>query len=107
MRFTFSLFPLRIGPRQELPAKAVIKKKAHALTVLTVAWVGVSIFAFVAYRVGKEDGDASWVSAAIWAWRAHAFFALLALLFWLVETPSEVSYVKELVEDEEAEPREL
>jgi hypothetical protein len=86
--------------RQDLPEKAVIRKKAHALTVLTVAWFGVSGFAYFAYEFGREDGDSSWVSAAIWVWRAHAFFALVALLFWLFEKPSEVRYVKEPADHE-------
>ena len=101
MRFTFSLFPLRLSLRQDLPEKAVIRKKAHALTILTVGWIGVSAFAYFAYKFGKEDGDSSWVSAAIWVWRAHAVFALVTLLFWLIEKPSEVRYVREPAEDEE------
>jgi hypothetical protein len=100
VRFTFSLFPLRLKLRQDLPEKAVIRKKAHALTVLTGAWIGVSAFAYFGYKSGKEDGDSSWVSAAIWVWRAHAVFALMALLFWLIEKPSEVRYIKEPADHE-------
>lgn len=88
MRFT-------IFPPQILPATAVIKKKAHALTVLTVAWLGASAFAVVAYKVGKEDRDAMWISAALWTWRAHGFFTVLALCFWIFERPSEVRYIPE------------
>lgn len=94
----FSIFP-----RQNLPEKAVIKKRAHALSVLTVAWLGPSIFAIVAYYVGKEDNDAQWVAAAIWTWRLHGVWAALALVFWLFETPSEVRYVREEWDDDETD----
>ena len=92
----FTLFP-----PQNLPEKAVIKKKAHALTVLTLAWFGLSAFAVVTYKVGKEDHDAMWISAALWTWRAHVVFAVVALCFWVFEQSSEVRYVREQIKEEE------
>jgi hypothetical protein len=101
-RFEIKFLPRpRLIIRQDLPEKAVIRKRAHALTVLAVAWIGVSIFAVVAYKVGKEDADETWVMAAIWAWRIHASIVVAALLFWMFEVPSEVRYVKEEVDDED------
>ena len=102
MRFTFSLFPPRISLRQDLPENATIKKTAHALTILAAAWIGVSVFAIVAYKVGKEDSDPSWVSAAIWAWRIHAAIIALAIVFWVCEKPSEVRYLADPKQDEDA-----
>ena len=80
---------------QNLPPKAVIKKTAHAFTMLVLAWIGLSIFAVFAYKYGKEDSDSNWIAAAIWIWRLHGIFALLAILFWIVEKPTQVAYVKE------------
>jgi hypothetical protein len=88
--------------RQDLPAKVVIKKNAHAMTMMAVAWIGISVFAVVAFRAGKEDANPGWVSAAIWAWRLHALIAVAALVLWVFEKPSEVRYVKEESPDEEA-----
>jgi len=86
---------------QNLPPKAVIKKTAHALTTLVLAWIGMSIFAFFAYKYGKEDSDQTWITAAIWIWRLHGIFALLAIWFWIVEKPTEVAYLKEETENED------
>ena len=96
VRFEFKFSPRpRLIIRQDLPEKAVIKKNAHALTVLATAWVGVSIFAVVAYKVGKEDSEQTWVMAAIWAWRIHVAIVALAIVTWFFEKPSEVRYPKE------------
>jgi uncharacterized membrane protein len=96
-RFEIRLLPRpRLLLRQNLPEKARIKKVAHALTVLVVAWSGVSIFALVAYFVGKQDGDSQWTNAAIWIWRLHALIAALALGCWIFEKPSEVRYCRKV-----------
>jgi hypothetical protein len=87
--------------RQDLSEKVIIKKIAHALTVLAVAWVGVSVFAMVAYKTGKEDADLSWVAGAIWAWRIHALIVLLAISFWIFEKPSGVRYIEEDPKDKD------
>ncbi len=100
-RFEFRLFPRpRLSLRQNLSKKARIKKVAHALTVLAVAWSGVSGFALVAYFVGKEDGNAQWTDAATWIWWFHAVFGVLALGCWIYEKPSEARYVQEDWNDE-------
>jgi hypothetical protein len=87
---------------QDLPGKAVIKKWAHVFTVFSVAWIGVSVLAAVAYWYGSEDGDRVWIKAALWAWRIHAVAVLLTALTWIIERPSELRYLKETDYDETA-----
>ena len=67
--------------------RRLVKKKAHAFTVLSVAWSIFSLLAFVACR-GSSDAS-SWIAASL-VWVAHIVFLGIAAWFWLREKKTEI-----------------
>ena len=62
--------------------RRLVKKKAHAFTVLSVAWSIFSLSAFVACRVSRDAS--SWIAASL-VWLAHIVFVGSAAWFWIRE----------------------
>jgi hypothetical protein len=95
------LEPQALGTNPLEPGWRLIKKWAHAFTMLCVAWIGPDIFAAVAYYYGSQDSDTTWVSAAVWTWRIHAIWAVICVVLWVFERPQLVYFGVPLSDQEE------
>lgn len=62
--------------------RRLVKKKAHAFTVLGVTW---SIFSLLAFMVCHDSKDIStWLAVSV-VWAAHVVFIGFAVWFWIRE----------------------
>jgi hypothetical protein len=104
-------FPLRRFVRKSAPREGVIKYWTHASGTSAIALIVPSACAFYLRYLGIEDGEPSWVRTAHGIWYAHAGFAALTLILWLVEKPRRTKFVAseaDMVEwpaDNDADPR--
>jgi hypothetical protein len=91
------------GKHGSVPASGFIKKRAHACTMLCVAWLGPDAFAAGAYFFGSQDSDRVWVATAIWIWRLHVIWIAICLTLWVFDRPKEVRFASERDEHGEHE----
>jgi len=104
MPYEFRFFSIRVKLGKPVPKEAIIKRRAHALTILSVAWIGLSAAAAVAYKIGNEDSLPEWIKFAWVVWNIHIGLALATIVVWIFERPSYTKFVTESPDDDSDEP---
>ena len=79
--------------QKDAPREGVIKYWTHAAGMTVIALVVPSLCAFYLRYLGIEDGEPSWVRTAYGIWYAHAGFAALTAILWLIEKPRRTKFV--------------
>lgn len=74
------------------PPHAVIRKKAHAMTLGFIALIVPSICAIYFKRAGIREDEPYWIWMAHSIWTAHIAFAAISLILWIVEKPKLTKY---------------
>lgn len=86
-------FPLHRFVRKDAPREGTIKFWTHAAGSAVILLVIPSLCAFYLRYLGIEDGEPSWVLTAHGIWYAHAGFAALTAILWLIEKPRRTKFV--------------
>lgn len=101
MQYEFHVFGMRVKVGKPVPKHAVIKRCAHALTVLSVAWIGLSVMAGVAFHLGHVDGIPEWISFARVVWSIHIGLVIATIVVWIFERPTKTNFVGLPSDDED------
>jgi len=84
--------PIHRLVRKDAPREGMIKYWTHAAGATVILLVVPSACAFYLRYLGIEDGEPSWVRTAYAIWYAHAGFAALTAILWLVEKPRRTKF---------------
>ncbi len=85
--------PLRTREDGNAPVRMVLKKKAHAFTLVCVIWCLFSIIAVLFFRDGMAGGSKDGVYIAIGIWTLHLVLIGVASWLWVTEQPKKVDVV--------------